>query len=445
MPLFDRKKLTALIWPLLVEQLLSVLVGMADVLMVAVLGEAAISGVSLVDALNNLFMQVLFALCAGGTVVCAQLIGAGDSARAARAGGQLYFITVSAMTAVMLFFLAGGRRFLGVLYGRVDTAVMDSAALYFAITALSFPLLAVYNSGIAIFRAQGNTKLSMKVSLRMNILNVIGNAFCIFVLKMGVAGVAIPTVLARGYAAAVITLRIMKPENPLRLRSKEDLKPNGELLKKVLSIGLPNGMESGLFRLGTVLLQSLVSTLGTASIAAYAVANNLATYLYLPGNAIGAAMITVVGQCYGAKEYGQAKKNTRILVGLDYALAGVIAAVLIIGSGFWVGLYWLTGEANTLARQLITAHSFAMVIWPTAFMFAYYFRAIGKAAFTMWVAIAAMWIFRIGLAYLFVRVFGMNVLGVWYAMFVDWAFRTVVYLFKFPRSLSENRPESANS
>ena len=436
MELFDRKKLTALIWPLLVEQLLSVLVGMADVLMVAVLGEAAISGVSLVDALNNLFMQVLFALCAGGTVVCAQLIGAGDSARASKAGGQLYFITGTAMTAVMLFFLAGGRRFLGVLYGRVDPAVMDSAALYFSITALSFPLLAVYNSGIAIFRAQGNTKLSMKVSLRMNVLNVIGNAFCIFVLKMGVAGVAVPTVLARGYAAAVITRRIMKPENPLRLRSAADLRPNGELLRKVLSIGLPNGMESGLFRLGTVLLQSLVSTLGTASIAAYAVANNLATYLYLPGNALGAAMITVVGQCYGAKEYAQAKKNALRLLALNYIIAGVIAAAFIVGSGFWVGLYRLTGEAKALARGLITAHSAAMVIWPTAFLFAYYFRAIGKAAFTMWVAIAAMWIFRIGLAYLFVRVLGMSVLGVWYAMFVDWAFRTAVYLYKFPKSLS---------
>ena len=438
MPLFDRKRLTALIWPLLVEQLLSVLVGMADVLMVAFLGEAAISGVSLVDALNNLFMQVLFALSAGGTVVCAQLIGAGESERAARAGGQLYFITVTVMTAVMLFFLSGGRWLLTLLYSKTDAAVMDAATVYFRITALSFPMLAIYNSGIAILRSQGNTKLSMTVSLRMNILNVIGNAFCIFVLKMGVAGVAIPTVLARGYAAAVITRRIQRPENPLRLRSLEDLKPEGKLLRRVLSIGLPNGMESGLFRLGTVLLQSLVATLGTASIAAYAVANNLATYLYLPGNAIGAAMITVVGQCYGAKEYGQAKRYAKMLVGLDYAIAGVIAAVLIMGSRFWVGLYQLTGESASLARGLIVAHSVAMVIWPTAFMFAYYFRAIGKAAFTMWVAISAMWIFRISLAYLFVRVLGMNVLGVWYAMFVDWIFRTIIYLVKFPKSLPDN-------
>ena len=441
--MFDRKKLTALIWPLLVEQLLSVLVGMVDVLMVAVLGEAAISGVSLVDAINNLFMQVLFALSAGGTVVCAQLIGAGNHSRAARAGGQLYLITVSAMTAVMLLFLAGGRGLLGLLYRQVDTAVMENAAIYFRITALSFPLLAVYNAGIAIFRAQGNTRLSMKVSLRMNILNVIGNAFCIFVLKMGVAGVAIPTVLARGYAAAVITRRVQQPDNPLRLQSFSDVKPERELLRKVLAIGLPNGMESGLFRLGTVLLQSLVATLGTASIAAYAVASNLATYLYLPGNAIGAAMITVVSQCYGAREYRQAKQNTLKLLALEYTIAGVIAFVLIIGSSFWVGLYQLTGEAHSLARSLIIAHSVAMVIWPTAFMFAYYFRAIGKAAFTMWVAIAAMWIFRIGLAYLFIRVLGMSVLGVWYAMFIDWIFRTIVYLVSFPKSLADEDKEQS--
>ena len=435
MPLFDRKKLTSLIWPLMIEQLLSVLVGMADVLMVAVLGEAAISGVSLVDAINNLFMQVLFALSAGGTVVCAQLIGAGDHSRAARAGGQLFFITVSAMSAVMLLFLTGGRHILSLLYRQIDPSVMKSAVIYFRITALSFPLLAVYNAGIAIFRAQGNTKLSMKVSLRMNVLNVIGNAFCIFVLKMGVAGVAIPTVLARGYAAVIITRRVQNRNNLLRLRSITDLKPDGELLRKVLAIGLPNGMESGLFRLGTVLLQSLVATLGTASIAAYAVASNLATYLYLPGNALGAAMITVVGQCYGAKEYTQAKKNAKLLVLLDYAIAGFIAVLFIAAGGFWVGLYQLKGPAADLARSLITAHSLAMVIWPTAFMFPYYFRAIGKAAFTMWVAVAAMWIFRIGLAWLFVRVLGMNVLGVWYAMFVDWLFRTIVYLITFPKSL----------
>ena len=223
MPLFDRKKLTALIWPLLVEQLLSVLVGMADVLMVAVLGEAAISGVALVDAINNLFIQVLFALTAGGTVVCAQMIGAGDNDKAARAGGQMYLITVSVMTAVMLLFLAGGRGLLSLLYRQVDKAVRDNAAVYFGITVLSLPMLAVYNSGISIFRAQGNTRLSMKVSLWMNLLNVAGNAFCIFVLKMGVAGVAVPTVLARLFSAAAITRQVQKPENPLRIVSLENI------------------------------------------------------------------------------------------------------------------------------------------------------------------------------------------------------------------------------
>lgn len=269
----------------------------------------------------------------------------------------------------------------------------------------------------------------------MNLLNITGNAFCIFILKMGVAGVAIPTVLARGYAACVITRRIGRPENPLRLRSLADVRPEGELLRRILSIGLPNGLESGLFRLGTVMLQSLVSTLGTASIAAYAVASNLVTFLYLPGNAIGAALITVVGQCFGAGEYAQAKKYTKMLVGLDYAIAGVIAVVLIAGSRFWAGLYQLSGEAADLTAALVVSHSLAMVIWPTAFMFAWYFRAIGKAVFTMWVAIAAMWIFRIGLAHLFVRVLGMPVQGIWYAMFIDWGFRTAIYLPAFSRSL----------
>ena len=248
---------------------------------------------------------------------------------------------------------------------------------------------------------------------------------------MGVEGVAIPTLLAR-MAAAFAMLIFLQASN-LKIEDLSSFMPDRKIIGQILSIGIPAGVESALFNLGKVMLQSLVSTLGTASIAAYAVAGNLVNYLYLPGNALGAAMTTVVSQCRGAGKNGQARQYTKLLVLLDYALAAVLASALIIGRDFFTGLYNLSPVSSSLAQGLVLAHSLAMIIWPIAFMLPYYYRASGRAAFTMVVAISAMAVFRVGLAYLFVNVFHKNVLWVWYAMFADWIFRVFVYGISFLR------------
>jgi putative MATE family efflux protein len=429
--LFSKHHLLHLLWPLVVEQLLSVLVGMVDVLMVAYVGEATVSGVSLVDSVNMLVIQVLFALTAGGTVVCAQFIGAGNYNSASKSGGQLLFITTSVMLCISAAFLLKGDYLLSVIFGQVESKVMEDAVKYLLFTSASFPFLAIYYSVAAIFRAAGNTKLAMMASLGMNLLNIIGNAICIFGLHMGVVGVALPTLLARIVAALFMVYSLQRFGKEIRLHTRLQLKPDGEIIRKILAIGIPNSVESGLFNFGKILLQSLVSTLGTASIAAYAVASNLATYLYLPGNALGAGMITIVGQCYGAKKPEQARYYARILLYLNYAFLAVICAVLIIGRSFWVSCYNLSPHSAELAEGLILAHSTAMIIWPVAFLLPYYFRAVGKAAFTMKVAVFAMAVFRVGLAYLFIDLWHKNVLWIWYAMFVDWIFRIIVYGYNF--------------
>ena len=430
-PLFSKKQLFSLLWPLIVEQLLAVFVGMVDVLMVATLGEAAVSGVSLVDAINNLVIQVLFAATAGGTVVCAQYIGAKKAENASHSGAQLFLITITGTCLVTAIFLAAGNHILALIFGSVEPAVMKNASVYIYLTALSFPFLALYNSGAAIFRAKGNTRVSMLVSLFMNFINIGGNAFCLFVLKMGVAGVAVPTVAARAIAAFTILFLLQKPENEIRIRSLQDLKPHFPTIKRILAIGIPNSVESGLFQFGKLTLQSLVSTLGTASIAAYAVASNLVTYLYLPGNALGAGMITVTGQCWGANEKGQARHYAKVLILINYAMLAVLSSTLIAGRGFFIRCYNLSADSASLAGGLVLIHSIGMIIWPVAFLLPYYFRATGRASFTMIVAISTMWIFRIGLAYVFVRLLHMNVLGVWYAMMVDWVVRVIVYVIAF--------------
>ena len=429
--LFSGKQLAQLIWPLAVEQLLSVLIGMVDVLMVACIGEAAVSGVSLVDSVNYLVLQVLFAMTAGGTVVCSKYIGGGKTVSAKKSGGQLLSVTTFAMLLLSLLLLFGGKPVLGLLFGTVTPEVMENAEIYMRFTVASFPFLAIYHSAASIFRAEGNTRLSMLVSLGMNLLNIAGNAICIFGLGMGVEGVAIPTLLSRAVGAAAICLFLQAPDNSLRIESLGQCRPDGKILRQILSIGIPGSVESGLFNLGKVMLQSLVSTLGTASIAAYAVASNLATYLYLPGNALGAALMIVVGRCNGANEPAQAKRYTKLLILLNYASLLPICAVMIFGRSTWVGLYNLSSQSASFAEGLILAHSLAMIIWPVAFLLPYYFRASGKAVFSMVVAIGTMLVFRIGCAYAFVDLMGKDVLWVWYAMFIDWVFRLLVFVAAF--------------
>lgn len=430
-PLFSNRQLYQLVWPLVIEQLLNVLVGMVDVLMVSSLGEAAVSGVSLIDSLNQLVIQFLAAMTAGGTVVCSQYIGMKNGKKANESAGQLFTITIGAAVVFVVFCLIGGTHLLRLIFGQVEADVMSNAHTYFIITAFSFPFLAMYNSGASIFRATGNSQISMRTSLFMNGLNVIGNAICIYGLKMGVAGVAVPTLIARMTAALLIVYLLQRPNGVVRVQHLSDLKPNGSIIRRILSIGIPGGVESGVFQFGKLMLQSLVSTLGTSAIAGYAVAGNLVTFLYLPGGALGLATTTVVGRCVGAGEAEQAKTYTKKFLAINYAFLAVIGTVLGAGRYFWINLYNLTSASADIAAGLVLSHCIAMIIWPVAFLIPHALRAANDARFTMEIAIFSMWAFRVALAYFFVKVMHYSILFVWYAMFIDWIFRTFVFLWRF--------------
>lgn len=429
--MFSRKDLIKLLVPLVIEQILAVLVGMVDVMMVSAVGEAAVSGVSLVDSISILIIQLLAALSTGGAVVCAQYLGKKRPDQACEAAGQLVLITVCLSLAVSVAALIGNRHLLAGIFGKVEEEVMENAMIYFFLSALSYPFLAIYNSCAALFRAMGNSKVSMKISMAMNFINVAGNALCVFGLKMGVEGVGIPTLVSRAFAAVVMMILIQKPGHVIHLTNIRGLRFNKGMVSKILSVGIPNGLESSIFQFGKLILQSLVSSLGTTALASYAVACNLVTILYLPGNSLGLGLITIVGQCVGAGEYKQAKQYTRNLVLLDYGILLVLCTVMFAGSGSMVGIYQLSPEAAVSARELIQSHCYAMVVWPLAFAVPYMLRASFDARFTMIVSIASMWIFRIGFAYLFVLGFHLGVAGIWYAMFIDWGFRAVVFFWRY--------------
>ena len=431
MDMFSRKDLVRLFAPLLVEQLLAVLVGMADVVMVAAVGETAVSGVALVDSISVLIIQVLSAMATGGAVVCSQYIGKKKPEQACRAAGQLVLITAALSLLIAAVAFIGNRHLLRLIFGSVEASVMDNAQTYFWFTAMSYPFLALYNSGAALFRSMGNSKVSMKVSLAMNAINVAGNALCVFGLHMGVEGVAIPTPVSRMFAAVVIVILVRSPKNSIRVYSFRQLVPQLDMIGKILAVGVPSGLENGMFQFGKIALQSLVSTLGTASIAGYAVATNLVTFQYLPGVALGLGLITIVGQCVGAGEPEQAKRYTKKVIAVNYGLLLVICTSMAVFRSFVVGIYNLSPEASDLAQKLLLAHSCGMVLWPLSFALPNTLRAGLDAKFTMMVSVFSMWVFRIGLGYVFVKGLHMSVLGIWYAMFVDWIFRLVVFVWRF--------------
>ena len=431
MGMFSRKDMIRLFGPLLVEQLLAVLVGMADVVMVAAVGETAVSGVALVDSISVLIIQVLSAMATGGAVVCSQYIGKKKPEQACQAAGQLVLITAALSLLIAAVAFIGNRHLLRLIFGSVEASVMDNAQTYFWFTAMSYPFLALYNSGAALFRSMGNSKVSMKVSLAMNAINVAGNALCVFGLHMGVEGVAIPTLVSRMFAAVVMVILVRSPKNSIRVYSFRQLVPQLDMIGKILAVGVPSGLENGMFQFGKIALQSLVPTLGTAPIAGYAVATNLVTFQYLPGVALGLGLITIVGQCVGAGEPEQAKRYTKKVIAVNYGLLLVICTSMAVFRSFVVGIYNLSPEASDLAQKLLLAHSCGMVLWPLAFALPNTLRAGLDAKFTMMVSVFSMWVFRIGLGYVFVKGLHMSVMGIWYAMFVDWIFRLVVFVWRF--------------
>lgn len=271
----------------------------------------------------------------------------------------------------------------------------------------------------------------MMVSFVMNGMNIAGNAVCIYGLHMGVEGVAIPTLISRVAAAVLMGCLITRRDNVIHISGIRDLRPNREMMKKIMGVGIPSGLENGMFQFGKIALQSLVSTLGTAAIASFAVASNLVTLHYLPGNALGLGLITIVGQCVGAGEYEQAKQYTKKLILANYGLVFVICGIMAVFSRPIVGIYNMSPEASELARRMILLHTCGMVVWPLAFVLPNTLRAGLDTRFTMAVSVFSMWVFRIGFAYLFVKVWNVGVMGVWLGMFIDWIFRAVVFVARF--------------
>ena len=429
---FTNKQLRVLIFPLVVEQFLGVAVGLADSVMVASVGEAAVSAVSLVDSINVLLFFAMNALATGGAVVCGQFLGRKDTAKATEAGQQLLVFVVILGTAVMAALYLAKSIILHGLFGRIDADVMAYANTYFLIVEASIPFMALYSAGAAIFRVMGNSSVSMKISMVMNLVNVCGNAILIFGVGMGVEGVAIPTFAARVLGAVAVMVLLRNPAYIIHLSRPFHYRFQGDMVKRILRVGVPSSIESSLFQLGKVMLLSLVSSFGTASIAANAIGNSIATVQTLPAAAIGVGMITVVSQCAGARDFEHARFYIRKLMRWSYVLMLIWNLFLFAVQPLLVGLYNVSGEAAHLAMIILWLHGgLGILMWPAAFTLPQALKGAGDTSYVMIVAVASMWTFRILTGFLFAKYLGMGVLGTWYAMFIDWVCRLILFLVRY--------------
>ena len=429
---FSNRALLALFLPLLVEQFLEFVVGFADSLMVASLGEAAISGVSLVDFLMQLIILGFSALGTGGAVIAGQYLGNKDLDKACDASNQLVWFNglLSIVLMVIIFFLKSF--IISILFGTISDDVWFNSDVYLTYVVFSIPFIALYNAGAAIFRVTGNARLPMKIMVICDIINIIGNAFCIFVLHTGVEGVAIPTVISRAIAAIVILILIVNEKYTLHI--KKTLKHTFDLamIKRLLNVALPYGVENGLFQLGRLLVLSIVATFGTVAIASNSIGLTVSIFSVLPGFAINLGMTAVIARCVGAKDFEQAKYYNKKCLLIVFVSHIIINAVIIGLLPFILSIYNVSPQTADLAREMVIWHSlFSIIIWPIAFTLPSTFRGAGDAKVPMVISLLVMFTCRIGLSYVLGVWFNMGVIGTWFAMFIDWYVRAGFYLVRY--------------
>ena len=432
--MFSNRLICSLLIPVVLEQLLNSIMGTADTMMVSNVGSAAISAVSLVDSINVLVIQAFSALAAGGAIICAQYIGQRNKEKANESARQVLFIITAISVAVSLICLVFQKPLLRLIFGSVEPAVMRASEIYFFYTALSFPFIAAYDSAASIFRAQDNTKGPMIISMISNVMNIAGNAVMIWVFHMGVAGAALSTLISRIFCAVVVIIQLRKEKEgqEIVVRDYFEIRPDWSMIRRILGLGIPSGIENSMFQLGKLAIQSTVSTLGTTAIAAQAMTNILENLNGIAAIGVGVGLMTIVGQCLGAGRQDEAVYYIKKLC--------VIAEVIIIIS--CLGVFALTKPITILGgmEKESADMCFHMVMWITivkplvwimAFIPGYGLRAAGDVKFSMIVSCCTMWACRFCLCVFLIRVMGFGPMGVWIGMFADWTLRGIIFTWRF--------------
>lgn len=430
--LYPNRAMFLLLVPIVVEQLLNSFMGMADTMMVSNVGSEAISAVSLVDSINNLVIQMFAAMASGAAIICSQYIGHKDREGSNRAARQVLLTVLVISLSMTLLGLLLRKPLLRLIFGQIDPGVMDKAMSYFLVTILSYPFLALFNAGAAFFRAGGNSRFPMIVSVISNLLNIGGNAILIFGLDMGVTGAALSTFFSRIFCAIVVLFSLRRDGQPIVVRDYFRIRPNMPLIVKILAIGIPSGIENGMFQFGKLAIQSTVSAMGTTAIAAQAMANILEMVNGIFGVGVGIGLMTMVGQALGAGRKEEARyyivKCTKIgLVGI------LVSCLAVFGlAGPVTRLAGMEPESARLCLEMVTAITIAKpLFWAFSFIPGYGMRAAGDVKFSMITSTLTMWCLRVVLCIFLVKAYNMGPMAVWYGMFADWGVRGIVFTLRF--------------
>jgi putative MATE family efflux protein len=425
--------LFSLLWPLIIEQILVVTIGAVDTLMVSTVGEYAVSGVNIVDNINNLMIIAFAALCTGGAVVASQYIGRRVYENSSLAAKQLIYSVVLISTIIMLIAVAFHRPIIRLIYGNIEDDVMGAAAVYFVVTGLSYPFLAISNANSALLRAIGNSRTPMLIALLINVLNIGGNILLIYVLKLGVLGAALSTLFCRIVAAAITTFMLYRDKfSPISLSGLLKIKIESHMIKNILNVGVPSGLESSMFQIGRLLTQRIFTSFGTAAIAANAIASTINSLSFMPGTAFGLALITIVGQCVGAGDYAEARRQTFKVMKIAYGTLFTIGFLIFVFMGPLINLFNLSPEAQSMAKSFLRVHCFSVALtWSMGFILPNALRAAGDVRYVMVTTTISMWIVRVSAAYLLAFTLGVGPLGVWLAMAGDFIMRGIFFLTRW--------------
>ena len=430
--MFDNRKLAKLLIPLALDQLLNSFMGTVDTLCVSNLGSAAISAVSLVDSINILIVQAFFALASGGTVVCSHYLGCKKKKQAQEAARQLVFITFMLSLAITVLFVIFNGPLLHLIFGKVEQDVMSSARKYFFFTTLSYPFIALYDDGSCILRAQENSRLPMQISIISNIMNVIMNLVFVWIFHWGVAGTAISTLISRIFSMAVVMIKLRNPSFDISLRHYFSIRPDWSKIKKILYIGVPSGIENSMFQFGKLAIQSTVSLMGTAAIAAQGMTNIIENLNGILAIGIGIGLMTVVGETLGAGHKEEAVyyiKKLCIIAEVTLVLSCIFMYAITRPITIFGGM---EPESAKLCIFMVTCITIVKpLIWDMAFIPAYGLRAAGDVKFSMTVSVLTMWFCRVTLATVLARVFHMGPMAVWIGMFTDWGIRNIIFTIRF--------------
>lgn len=430
--MFSNESLKKLIIPIFMDQILIIIASIIATMMISYAGEAAVSAVSLIDMINMLLINVLAALTAGGAVIVSQYIGFRDKNKSCIAASQLFTIATIISIGIMGFVFIFHKPLLKILFGNVDYNVMNLAITYFVIYSISYPFLSIYDSGAALFRSIGNSRVPMIVSIAMNAINIVGNAIGIFVFNAGVVGIAISIIISRAFAALVMVYLSLNKKNKVFISFSQIFTIKRDMIIKILNIAIPNGIENGIVQLGRILLISIIALFGTDQIAANGITNSLVMISISFATAMNIAIVSVIGQCVGAGDYAQADFYTKKLLKITYIGTIVISLAEILLLPWILNLYTLSAEVTNLTYILVIIHNcLAIIFWPLSFTLPNSLRASGDVRFTMIVSISSMFILRISFGYILGIIFNLGVIGVWLAMGADWMLRSIIYVLRF--------------